>query len=169
MSSNSTPSSINKHRGEGEVIAHDIVWNARKIPLSYSRHITGHFVPGGGRSAIPFESHLERSAIAALVNLHVTQEVVAQPVTVTYSATGSRRTYTPDLFVRMDYVPRALSALGWEMTTLVEVKPACVLNRHANRIRFKLRVAEIATGLAGVCLTENDFPLLQLASKEGAL
>lgn len=146
------------------ITIHHVAWSTRKIPLSYSKHVTGRYSAGPGHPPVPFESLLEREVIVALLGLPWTEQVLGQPLTVSYSVSRTQRTYTPDILVRLRYVPPALSALGWENSTLIEVKPSAVRDRCASRIRFKLRVAELATRLPGICVAEEDIQLLRSLS-----
>jgi hypothetical protein len=132
-----------------------VEWQVRRIPLSYGKHSPGQLAVVPRPFSVPFESLLERDAIAFLSARPGFRFVAAQPLTISYVEKGVSRRYTPDLLVVFDPVGESLKSLGFKKWTIVEVKPASMAARDAAAIRERLDRVSRMTGLAGVCLTDE--------------
>lgn len=134
----------------------EIAWQARRIPLSYGRHVTGQIPISFPRCAIRFESQLERDVIVFLSVQPGIRFIQSQPFTLRYVESGRRLRYTPDLLVVLQPIPALLKQLGFGAWTVVEVKPQARLCAESVAIRSRLEHVCQATGFATVCLTEQE-------------
>ena len=75
----------------------------RSIPLSRRGHVVGWHPVRPGHAQVPFESRLERDAIAWLAGQPGFASISAQPFTVWLSKDDGAGRYTPDFHVQFDY------------------------------------------------------------------
>jgi hypothetical protein len=115
-----------------------IEWGARKIPTSHGRHVTGMYPIGLNHDSVPFESKLERDFVALAASCRGFRSIVAQPVTVTARLYGALIEYTPDYLVTIDPLPPRLHRMGFELRTLVEVKPAKFVDQEKLATKFAM-------------------------------
>jgi len=134
----------------------EIAWQARRIALSYGRHVTGQISISFPRCPIRFESQLERDVIVFLSVQPGIRFIQSQPFTLRYVESGRRRRYTPDLLVVLQPIPALLKHLGFGAWTVVEVKPQARFGVDSVAIRARLDRVGQATGFTTVCLTEQE-------------
>lgn len=101
-------------------------WGFRRIPLSRGHHHGGYVCAFRGEKLVRVESALERAVVKTLVADSACVAVVSQPVTIDWLWHSSRRRYTPDILVMFDVVPDPWRRLGFERTSIIEVKPTDV-------------------------------------------
>lgn len=133
-----------------------IHWQPRQIPLSYGRHVTGIVPVALPALPVPYESRLERRAIGFLVAIPGLRFLQSQPFTLTRETDQGARRYTPDLLAVYCPIAKVLHDLGFEMWTVIEVKPFKRLLAHQADVEDRLRWVAEATGMATVCLTERE-------------
>lgn len=133
-----------------------IAWCARRVPLSYGRHVTGQVSITLAQCVVAYESQLERDAIVFLASRCGLQFLQSQPFTLHYAHGDRRYRYTPDLLVVLHPVPVLLRRLGFGAWTVVEVKPYADLEAHRETIVARLAHVAQATGFATTCLTERE-------------
>lgn len=106
----------------------------RKVVTRRGRRVRGYFPSSKTKSAIGWESTLERDALALLELSPAVMRIEAQPIKFRYwdSYTDKERSYFPDFRIEL--------TSGQEM--FVEVKAARVLNRPEERARFEYIEAE---------------------------
>ncbi len=131
--------------------------STRKIKPSHSDHMIGYCgVPIGGKNiAVQYESGLECFFLEWIGKASDSLTLVAaQPVTAYGSFNnGLTRRYTCDFLVEMSQVPPRLKWLGFECTTLVEIKPSLYIENWI--VQCKAELMRLATGLPVVILDED--------------
>lgn len=133
-----------------------IRWQPRKIPMSYGRHVRGIVPVALSALTVPYESKLERRVIGFLIAIPGLRFLQSQPFTLTHQTEQGPRRYTPDLLAVYSPIADILRPLGFEMWTVIEVKPFGLLQSHRNDVDIRLRWVAEATGMATVCLTERE-------------
>lgn len=108
-----------------------VEWSARRIPIVRGGNIRG-FHPNrlGGKHPLEFESLLECSVISTLLDRPELKGLTTQPLTIYFSVAGRQHRYTPDLLLEFHEVPEDLAALGFERVSLIECKPAAMLEEQ---------------------------------------
>ena len=142
--------------GRFESPPNGIAWRARRVPMSYGRHVTGRVPVSLAPCVVAYESQLERDVIVFLATFRALRFIESQPFTLHYVDRGRRHRYTPDLLVVLHPVPTLLERLGFEVWTVVEVKPHAELQADGEAIGARLARVGKATGFSAVCLTEHE-------------
>jgi hypothetical protein len=135
-----------------------IRWSYRNIPLSYSKHVCGRVAWAPPPRSVPVESQLEAQVLDFLIHQPHLVAVHSQPLTLKYWDGTEVRQYTPDFLFVYDPVSRFLLKLGFELWTVVEVKPSAHRDARLEEIRRNLQAVHDHLGLAAICLTERELP-----------
>lgn len=135
-----------------------ILYDQRRVPLSYGRHMTGVHPARPDIGPVEFESQLEARAISLLARFTELAGLRSQPLTLVYRSRGSMLRYTPDFHVSLIRVPDELAVLGFERETYVEVKPWRRAAAQETLLARKFSALRQATGLPVVLLTDLDIP-----------
>lgn len=135
---------------------------ARKIPLSYNKHIRGWHYVRPGHGSIPWEGLGEYRFISLMARLKDMEGIQSQPVTIHYSVDGGPATrYTPDFLVTLTNVPPFLARLGFDHQTLVEYKPSDRAKRRMDDIERAFAAVERANQPPILLLTELHLDVIE--------
>jgi hypothetical protein len=103
-----------------------VLWNHRRVPLSYGHHHTGYLCAFRGQPMLRIESALERRVLRKLADDPSCQALATQPVTFEWTDAGRMHHYTPDALALLDNPPAHWAAVGLSDLCLIEVKPLAV-------------------------------------------
>ena len=143
---------------QSPVIIEGILPEARRIPLSYGRHMPGWHPVRRCHPPVPVESRLEARVVSTLADVADVQKIQAQPVTIVYRLDGRIHRYTPDFLITLTQIPEPLEKLGFGKQTYLEVKPQRRALQAEHRLRHKFAALRQATGLPVVLVTDWDLP-----------
>lgn len=144
-----------------------VLRDARRIPLSYGRHMTGVHPVRPDIGPVEYESQLEARAISLFARFTELAGLRSQPLTLVYRSRGSMLRYTPDFHVSLTHVPDELALLGFERETLVEVKPWRRAAAQEAMLARKFSALRKATALPVVLLTDLDIPPFEVGGAHG--
>lgn len=134
-----------------------VLWNHRRVPLSYGRHHAGYLCAFRGQPMLRIESELEWRVLRELAGHPCCHALATQPATFEWREAGRTCRYTPDALALIDNPPAQWAAWGLTKLCLIEVKPLAVAIEpeiwHQRR-----QVVEAALGL----------PLVRLPSSQEA-
>lgn len=104
-----------------------VLWNHRRVPLSYGRHHAGYLCAFRGQPMLRVESELERRVLRELADNPSCHALATQPATFEWHEAGRACRYTPDALALLDSPPAHWVAWGLNKLCLIEVKPPAVV------------------------------------------
>jgi len=104
-----------------------VLWNHRRVPLSYGRHHAGYLCAFRGQPMLRVESELERRVLRELADNPSCRALATQPATFEWDEAGRACRYTPDALALLDSPPAHWVTWGLNKLCLIEVKPPAVV------------------------------------------